>query len=735
MTRRSRARFVLALAVLGVPAVVMAAALWYLGTGQLEARLADEWAARFPGRLHIGSVRLADADHAQVHSLRLDIADGAKPLLSTTVIDVRGALHRGAITAVRATNATLAIDRAAVAWGREFAAALLRLPASTAARQPLAIDLSELRIEIVGGLLVTGLRVTGSVNGPAVNLVLSGQLAGEPFELALTTVDGPRYRLHLKRLAVDLPHLLLVLDALGVPQLGAQVRSDLAAWLPTLVHLDDLQVEFDLAARRLRTLATARPRWHGGEGAADLVLDQGGLVLTNARADDAALGKAQGRVHVAVPEGDLTVDIADWRPGPRLALPAEVPIREVLAYLPAARLHLRHPLAADGKRHLHLNLTALPAGADPQRSPTHLDVSWTHDQGLRIYGEALPLPLAQSWLPAGLVAITGRIHAFFVQLNPRLSEMRARVHGGELRWSGWTFSDLELAASVLPTAGDGFAASVHLPDEAALGWTGSGSAATLSLNLPRIQSVLPNLRGPHPLPPLTGGVELRADLVIAADAITGQVKHIACTDLANDGIFSGLTSSARGSFSQKDGTTALKIDGQLVRGRVRLSAGWLDLAARTPIYAAGIDYRPERIVVKELIARAADSHGRAVTGGYTIGVKGELDRGLAGRLHGVVDHADLAWIKANSIVVELPASATVVGEGAATFTATLAARAVQQIEGFFLPLNTDISLFNGSLEIGGITGAVRFVIARSDAPAVVPQTPAPPVPPAAPKGP
>ena len=76
MTRRTRIRLLAVLILLGLPLLVCAGLVWFVGSGGLERRIASEYAARLPGRLAVKRVELDGTRHAIVHGISLYGPDG-----------------------------------------------------------------------------------------------------------------------------------------------------------------------------------------------------------------------------------------------------------------------------------------------------------------------------------------------------------------------------------------------------------------------------------------------------------------------------------------------------------------------------------------------------------------------------------------------------------------------------------------------------------------------------------
>ncbi len=119
MTRRTRVRLLIVLVLLGLPAMAALLALWYVGSGRLEQRLAHEYAERLPGELTVGKVEVDGVGRAYLDDVRVGPDGAAKVTAKRVTVD--GSLIGGRISALRIDGFHATIDRDAVAWIGELA--------------------------------------------------------------------------------------------------------------------------------------------------------------------------------------------------------------------------------------------------------------------------------------------------------------------------------------------------------------------------------------------------------------------------------------------------------------------------------------------------------------------------------------------------------------------------------------------------------------------------------------
>ena len=286
MSKRGRRRLIIALVVLGVPALVSLGVIGFVASGGLENRLEREYAARFPGRLVIGRLELAGTAHAVAHDLELYGPAGGEPVVRIAAANLYGGLFPPRLERLALTGLKLRFDRDGV----EFVRALLALPRTAAETTP-----ARLRLDVDGEIAVgqrmvlAPLKLALVIDRGSLDGRLDAQLGGQPFALVMAPAPGgdpqrQRSRIGVVAATVDLGDLFAAITALGfLPN-----QDSLLAWLPRRATLAGTELVVDPAGGTLSGHAV--PSWDGGHGSTDLLLDKAGLHLTRATAEDAQLG-------------------------------------------------------------------------------------------------------------------------------------------------------------------------------------------------------------------------------------------------------------------------------------------------------------------------------------------------------------------------------------------------------------------------------------------------------------
>lgn len=708
MTRRSRIRLLIVLVVLGIPLALCVGLLWFVGAGGLERRLEREWRTRFPGTLDVGRVEIAGSDRVVIHDLVVVGDDGGEAIVRIGRVDIAGGVMPLRIAKVAASGVHLRFDRDGLVFLRDLVA---RLPAGDGrAAPPFRLELDGEAV-VAGRLRLETLALRADIAGREVRGGIETALAGpdtpagggRPLRLEVRPEPGA-LAARVVAARIDLGELLRTLHALGV----MAPPDDLVPWLPGDVDATGAEVRFDFASRVLT--GRAAPTWAGGRGEADLRIDTEGLHLTALRATDAALGSGEGRLDVDFATRALTVGLARWAPGSRLPVPAAVPLPALLELMPAARLQL----SPDGPRIVFTALTALEGA--PTDAP-RVELRWRRRAPLAVEAGHLPFTLARAFLPAKVAPTAGTVDRLAIAVEGgQLQRLTAHALGLGLAVDAWRVAGVDAEVDI--TAVDphdpaaGFTTRVDLPT-AGIIHRGRLSDGQLTVTIARLGELARLVRGPTPLPRLGGLLKLECDVRRdEAGAWSGRIRHLGLGAADAEGILrDGALAARDGRFTWRGRTVEARLDGQLQAGEVRLPNGrWLDLAARTPRVAATVRFAPGEIRVSELLARAADRFGQPAAQGFTAGLSAELDHDLSGRISGVVDRADLGWFRRNDLVLPLPADAVATGEGAITFAATVADGALVAVDGHVLPLDVDLTLLDGKLDISGIQGALRFRI-------------------------
>jgi len=700
MTRRTRIRLLTVLILLGLPLLVCAGLVWFVGSGGLERRIEREYAARLPGRLDVGAIELNGTRHAIVRGISLYGPDGGDAIATVDHADIRGQLVPPRIEAIELHGVKLRFDRDGVAFVR---AALARpQPASSGSLPTLRVHIDG-QLSIADHLRLDAFTIDAALVGGALTGSLTGTLGAAPLEVAIAPEDGtrPALAIAVKQARIHLADLFAALA--GLELMPAQ--DQLLSWLPAEVDLAGTRLRFLPEARQMT--GASRPTWAGGYAEATIAVDATGLRLPRFATVDERLGSAEGTLAVAFATRVLTAEVARWSPGPKLPIPDKIPTADLLRLLPTARV----TVAPEGPR---VVITCLPSLGALAADAPRAEVSWRKKGPLVVEAAQLPLPLARRFVPEAVLPTGGTITRLQVEWEDSLQRIDASIAKAEVAIEKWTLRDLDLELDVVAIdphdAAAGYAIRADLPMASVV-----QRGDLLTITIARLDELVAHVVGPSPLPKLRGLLKVSSELTRTDAGWKGRILHFGVAGLGSDQALRELAAAAKGQFSWGDRRLEVQLAGQLVSGELGLPSGWLDLSARTPILATTFSIQPGRIELHEALARAADRFGQPAKDGFTAELQGKSDPDLTGSLTGVIDHADIGWFKRNTILVPLPGSAEVAGEGAITFTLRSAGGVVTGVDGYVLPLNVDLTLLDGKLDISGITGALRFSLAKPTA--------------------
>lgn len=736
---RWRLRLTIAVAALAVPLAMVGLGAWYVASGRLAARICDAYAAVMPGRLSIGAVRLRGLRALELREVVLG-EDGHRPLMTVRRLEVVLDPASLGLRAVRAEGLVGYFDAATYSLLDRIDTATGRLPPSD---PPMEWDLTvvDAVAEVAEGPRITSVEVRGHVVGPLFQTMSTGIWDGRPVRVGVRSDPaGPDARRVTVTLHEAAGPLAQALDGLAAMGLLPAVPGGIKAWLPERVDAAGSVVRCDMVNPRLGGTsppvyrAEAHVRWPGGAADARVAADQRRIQIDDLVLADPGLGTCKATA--------VTWDIAarrlsvlcpgsgGWRPGPRLPIPPEVPVADLLAVMPAARLVYD---LADGREALELALE----GRDPARDRSRLVFAWQPQGQLRIEGRELPLalfgPLVPSWLePAGQAGELRLAVDPGAPLGDGLREVWIRFRQGRLALPGGvSLGTLDGEFALRPSgplASAPFAASCTLlrPVEggeagtplASLAFSGRLAEGVLILDLPRLDALAARVRGVR-LPRLAGA--LRGEVVLAmADGVARfALRSLACRGVqigAADGadLLRGLDADLRGTVEHVDGRLAGKVGGHLRRGMVAPGGLSVDLAADHPIFTLDVAVatsgeRAGAVTLRELLVRAADERGAPASDRFSGQFAGAIAPGGDGELTGVVDHADLGWVVG---LADRP-GVKAAGEAAITCTARLREWTRLEVVGTLLPLGIDLRVGN-RFRAAGVSGAVRFAIIRTE---------------------
>ncbi len=220
-------------------------------------------------------------------------------------------------------------------------------------------------------------------------------MSGSTLEVAIatrTTPEGERfYRIGLPRGQIEVRPLC---DDLAALALVKRVADDSWPWIPPLVDVGGSVVEADNPAQHFT--GDLKLAWNGGGATAGLILDRARLKLDTVRLKDEAMGRLDGGLTVNLMDNIVDVTAATWHPGPRIPLPAKIPVDAILAVMPQASMHLEpQPVGWSVRRGAVRDRARRPSPGSPTRR-------WTsREPACRCRCSSRSCPARSTWRPAG----------------------------------------------------------------------------------------------------------------------------------------------------------------------------------------------------------------------------------------------------------------------------------------------------------------------------------------------
>lgn len=691
MRRRSRIKLIVVLAVVGVPLLIGLGLVLFVALGGVERRIEGEFAARLPGTLRLGRVEVAATDHVLIHDVRLYGADGGEALARVDRVGIRGGLLHGTIAAIDLDGLHLRVDRDFLAWLRQAAA----LPSDDAgagfsvrARGEIAIAQRLVFEELDADLRFAGRGIDGHLRARLKDRPVALDLAGT----AIAGRPERRTAIACASLDVDVADAFAALQGLGVLDTPAQ----LLAWLPASTSLAGTRVEVDPLA--LTVTGALSATWPEGSLTSAVALDGEGLAFTPLQAQDSGLGRADGSLTIAFATRDLALTLGTWAPGPRLGLPGQLPLADLLALLPQAGLRIRGGTAQSVQARFH-----------NAASTAWIEGSWEPGRPVRIDGGGLPLALAEGFLPADWSVENGAIQGLTASWDGRLERAVLDVSDLALRIGTWALADLDGSIVVEPLDA-GYRTRLDVAT-ASIVHRGTLSAGEIEVTVVDLAGLADHVQGPRPLLACTGFLKLIATVGIEVGASGGgRIIHFGCAGLGVEGLLREVAISGTGTYAWSPDGLESHIDGQCFAAELGMPGRWIDLAQRQPRFTVTVTSEADGIRVEDLLARAAHADGRAQEDGFTAGINGTLDRSFSGTFAGVIDRIDLGYLSERLGIVPLPGGTTLTGESAVTWDLGIDRGTVQGLEGVALPLGVDLAFIGGKVAIDGIDGAIRFIL-------------------------
>jgi hypothetical protein len=706
MTRRRRLLILVIAVLVGVPVLAVVGVGSYLRSGGLEREIEHAWIARgMPGRLMIGSVRLAGLDGAVAEDVTL-VEDGQQPLVKARRIAVTFDLIDGRLLNLRVDGARGALDVGRFNFLRDIIHAE-QLHPPTRAPKPVLVEVADGEIDLPGGLKVTGAAVRVNALGPHAEVEGAASLSGRPLRVAVTTdrasPEAPIVTsVVLQEINASPAAILAAVEGIG---LISHLPDGIIPWLPGLVDGSGTTFQIDVVSNTFRGLAKAV--WGGGKASCEIDADARRVTLRRLSVDDQRLGGLDGQAAADRAGSWLSVDANAWKTGPGLPIPNGLPLSDMAKLLP--ELQVRWP-TSDRRTSVAL--------VGPGRA--RLEIILGGNAPPRLNAAELPLVMAQGLLPKPLLLGGGHVVTASAVLNEGRPEFSAEVRQARMLAEGWSFGPLDGMVAAVVTAGGGVQVSTRLPigpePGTTISFNGGPTSGKLTVECPAIDALLTRLRGPIQLPDLTGRLDMDAEFTVEPQQVQVKVARLELSsavlrllgrDFARD-------ISAKMSGGARVGKDLVEVDlgGHLRSGELRIPDEWLSLAARTPLFSLEVTATMHEGQVAELslrraMVRAADAAGEPTPGGYSAQLEGKLSgERLNGRVVGIVDHADLAWLTSRIV----PGHVQVSGEGAVAFQSDIAGGEVRRIDGTFLPLGADLDVERGKLRVGGITGGIRFIL-------------------------
>lgn len=693
--RRSWWRTLVVLTVVGV-VVVVGLVWWALATNQTGNFISHEFSSRLFGRLEIDKSEFNGLEQLVLTGVRLKETSSSPAAVTVERVVVSGQLWKGSVDHIRIEGTHLHATTEVVRFLHRLIQKENSIPGSPNPRL--------IKLDFTGGVsvgkevVIDGAQVAVSATGPHVAVLGSARYTGSPVAVQIETIgsgEGRTYRIAL--LDGKLPvwrscDWLADLDLL--PRLPQAARE----WVPEFADLKGTVVVADREWEHFS--GEAKAAWQGGRGQADLQIDRrfvrlgvppGRLIIR-----DETLGALDGQALIDTDANTVAVTATSWAPGPRVPIPSMVPTKEILAAMPQAQFD---GALKEGAWQLALRLSGKGEAL----------LTWDEGEPLRIAGRSVALPLLQPFLPTELTLAAGNATTLNVEIDGTgLREVSGTVEQARVLWQGWALGSLEgkVGLKVVPT---GIDLDVALPALGTVAWRAAPRGGDIALEITSTEALVARLKGPQPLPELSGAVSLAArirqgDVGYLADVDRLALKQVGITDVLRvlDGDLSGTVRLLATRMEAH-------LVGRIASGELRIPGGWRDLAKRRPRFNAEVSYGNGVFLAQNILVRATDeATGEPLIDGYSAGLRGRFSlTDLTGTIIGVVDHADLGWI--NTLVPV--ADGVMGGEGAVTFTAHLMRSGISSIDGYFLPLDARLNL-GKVLSATGIKGSVKFRIAR-----------------------
>lgn len=696
MRRRLRITVIALVVGLGIPLLIALGTVIFVATGGLERRVEAEFAAHLPGRLRVGRIEMAGLGRALAHDVHVFADSGGEPIARIGTATIEGNLLGGDIQRIVLDALQVRVEPDTIAWVRALAS---ERTATGQRSTGLVVEASGV-IAIAQRLLFRDLVCTLTFANGGIDGSFAATLGGEPVAITLVSeaVAGADHRhtqVTCAALTIPTADALATLSGLAV----LDVPRQLLGWLPEETALAGSTVRIDGAA--LDLAGTVVAVWSDGRLDATLHADRDRVALAPLMVADDGLGSAEGSITVAYADRSLRLDLSQWHPGPRLGIPAAVPIDDLLVLLPHAGLEV---VGGDAPR--------VSARFHNAANTAWITGSWEPDAPIRVDGGGVPLRIAQRYLPASWTIREGAVTGLSMVWDQHLRRGLLEVADLDLGVGAWTMDDLAGTITIDPVDDNDGAAGMQVRLDlpfAALIHRGVLPGGELELTIADMAGLAERLSGPVPVPTCAGFLKLIADLETAPDGTwAGRVRHFGVAGFTIDGLVRDVAIAAKGRYAWTEAGVEAVVDGQLHAAEVGLPGRWINLATQRPRFTATVASSGNGVAVRDVLARAAEVDGTPIPAGFTAGMQGQLDGGLSGRIDGVIDRIDLTWLSDRLGLVPMPPASTLAGESAVTWAVTVADGRVTGLEGVTLPLGVDLGFLGGDIRIEGISGAARF---------------------------
>ncbi len=694
MRRRLRITVIALVAGLGIPLLIAVGVVAFVASGGLERRIEGEFAARFPGQLRIGRLELAGLGKAIAHDLRLYSADGGEPMATVHEAVISGDLLAGNVEAISLTGLRLRVDSDGIGWLRAVAAAPATRHVTTALRISAQGELA-----LAQRLLLRELNCTLTIATAGMSGEIRGILGDQPalITLAAQTVADPGTVVTCGALSVPVADALGALAGLGM----LDPQPYLLSWLPAQADLAGTTLQIPSANKDMT--GSLHATWPTGGMTAPLRADGSGIHLDPLEVHDEGLGTASGLLAIAYEDRHVRLTLHAWHPGPRLGIPAAVPVDALIEVLPIAGLDV---IGGDQPR--------VEARFHNAANTAWITGVWRPNAPIQVDGGGLPLRLAQRYLPTAWTIHAGAISGLSMTWDGFLRRGLLEVANLECGIGAWRMHDLAGTITVDPIHADspdaGWEVRLDLPFGAMV-HRGLLPGGELELTIADMAGLAERLTGPVPIPPCAGFLKLVATLSTTENGDWhGRLKNLGVAGFTIGGLVRDVALAATGTYAWTDAGVEAKIDGQLHTAEVGLPGRWLDLAGNRPRFTATVLNDAAGLHLHDVLARAATPAGEPLADGFTAGLQGTIAPGITGTITGVIDRIDLHWLSDGLALVPLPPASHLEGETAMTWTANLADGQVRSVEGVALPLGVKLDFLDGAIAIDGITGAARFSI-------------------------